>query len=98
EQLQRQLAEYKDRLDASQRQLVAYASNQEIINLPAESGGNGAAGTERSIVSDDLAALNAALAKATSDRIEAEARFRQSGSEGASAAALSNQAINNLRQ
>jgi capsular exopolysaccharide synthesis family protein len=98
EQLQRQLAEYKDRLDASQRQLVTYASNEQIINLPAESGGNGVAGTERSIVSDDLAALNAALAEATSNRIEAEARFRQSGSEGASLTALSNQAINNLRQ
>src|SRR5690606_7132482 len=39
EQLQRQLAEYKDRLDESQRQLVAYASSQEIINLPAEAPG-----------------------------------------------------------
>ena len=75
--LQRQLAEYKDRLDDSQRQLVAYASNQQIINLPSQSGGSGATTSERSIVVDNLAALNAALNEAVADRIAAEARFRR---------------------
>ncbi|MEI2559283.1 hypothetical protein, partial [Acinetobacter pittii] len=36
--LQGHLSEYKQRLDESQRQLVAYASAQQIINLPAKSG------------------------------------------------------------
>ena len=98
EVLQRQLAEYKDRLDESQRQLVAYASNQQIINLPAQSGGDGTTTQERSIVADDLASLNAALNEATADRIAAEARARRSGGAGASSEALSNNAINNLRQ
>jgi succinoglycan biosynthesis transport protein ExoP len=96
--LQRQLAEYKDRLDQSQRQLVAYASAQEIINLPSQTGGNGTATQERSIVADDLSAINSALAEATADRIRAEARFRQNGRAGFSLEALTNQAINNLRQ
>ena len=96
--LQRQLAEYKDRLDESQRQLVTYASNQEIINLPSQSVGDGSTTQERSIVVDNLAALNAALNEATADRIAAEARFRQAGGSGSSAEALSNYAINNLRQ
>ena len=96
--LQRQLAEYKERLDESQKQLVAYASNQEIINLPSQSGGDGTTTQERSIVVDNLAALNTALNEATADRIAAEARFRQAGSGGASAQALDNTAINNLRQ
>ncbi len=95
--LQRQLAEYRERLNDSQRQLVAYASNQQIINLPAQSTGDGTT-QERSIVADDLAALNAALTEATADRIQAEARSRQAGSSGATVAALANPAINNLRQ
>jgi polysaccharide biosynthesis transport protein len=95
--LQRQLAEYKERLDESQRQLVAYASSQEIINLPAQSGPGGTT-QERSIVADELAALNAALSEAVADRIQAEARFRNAGGSGSTAEALANSAINNLRQ
>ncbi|RYF10709.1 MAG: exopolysaccharide biosynthesis protein, partial [Oxalobacteraceae bacterium] len=94
--LQRQLTEYKGRLDESQRQLVAYASQQGIINLPAQGGSSGAG--ERSIVADDLAALNASLSQATADRIQMEARSQQTGRAGASTEALRNQAINNLRQ
>lgn len=96
--LQRQLAQLKERLDESQRQSVAYASAQRIINLPAQSGSDGRTTSERSIVADDLAALNAALSQATADRIQAEARYQQAGRAGASTEALRNQAINNLRQ
>lgn len=95
--LQSQLTQLKKRLDESQRQLVNYASSARIINLPAQSG-NGQSSSERSIVVDDLAALNAALAQATAGRIEAQARYQQNGRAGASAEALSNSAINSLRQ
>lgn len=97
EQLERQLAQYKERLDESQRQLVTYAAAQEIINLPLQSSAEGST-QERSIIADSLAALNAALTQATADRIEAEARYRQVGSAGTSIEALNNQAINTLRQ
>lgn len=90
--LQRQLALQKERLDESQRQLVAYASAQRIINIPSQTG------SERSIVADDLAALNAALGRATAERIQAEARYQQAGRAGESAEALRNSAINNLRE
>lgn len=96
--LQRQLAQFKDRLDASQRQLVGYASAQQIINLPAQASGDGKTTSERSIVADDLAAINATLNEATAERIQAEARYTQVGKAGASTEALRNQAINNLRQ
>ena len=96
--LQEQLGEYKDRLDRSQKQLVAYASAQQIINLPAQAGGDGTVTQERSIVADDLASLNLALNTAIADRIQAEARFRRSGTAGSSTEALNNSAINNLRQ
>ncbi len=92
--LQRQIAETKERLDESQRQLVAYATEAEIINLPGATEG----APERSIVADNLAVLNSELSRATSDRIQAEARFRLAGSGGASGQALANNAINNLRQ
>lgn len=95
--LQRQLAQLKERLDRSQRQLVGYASSQRIINLPVQSSTDGKT-AERSIVADDLAALNGALSQATADRIQAEARYQQSGRAGASTEALRNQAINGLRQ
>lgn len=96
--LQRQLGQAKERLDESQRQLVTYASAQQIINLPAQGAGNGVGAPERSIVADDLAALNSALAQATADRIQVEARYQQAGRAGASTEALRNIAINNLRQ
>lgn len=96
--LQRQLGQLKERLDESQRQLVGYASAQRIINLPAQTGGDGRTTSERSIVADDLAALNTALTQATADRIQVEARYKQAGRGGASTEALRNQAINALRQ
>ncbi|KQM87975.1 exopolysaccharide biosynthesis protein [Sphingomonas sp. Leaf22] len=95
--LQRQLAQQKERLDESQRQLVAYASQQRIINLPAQQNGDGST-AERSIVADDLASLNAALSQATAERIATEARYREIGRAGSSSEALRNQAINALRQ
>ncbi|WP_294320548.1 polysaccharide biosynthesis tyrosine autokinase [uncultured Sphingomonas sp.] len=95
--LQRQLAQQKERLDESQRQLVAYASRERIINLPAQSNADGST-SERSIVADDLASLNTALSQATAERIAAEARYREGGRAGASSEALRNQAINTLRQ
>jgi capsular exopolysaccharide synthesis family protein len=95
--LQQQLAQFKEKLDESQRQLVGYASAQRIINLPGQTG-DGKTTSERSIVADDLAALNAVLSQATAARIQAEARYQQAGAAGASTEALSNPAINNLRQ
>ncbi len=95
--LQRELGQAKERLDESQRQLVTYAEQQRIINLPAQGSGENQT-AERSIVADELASLNAALSQATADRIQAEARFREAGRAGSSAEALRNQAINALRQ
>lgn len=96
--LQQQLALQKGKLNESQRQLVSYASAQQIINLPPQTGNDGRTVSERSIVADDLAALNASLSQATADRIGAEARYQQAGRGGASTEALRNQAINSLRQ
>lgn len=95
--LQRELAQAKERLDESQRQLVAYAERQGIINLPSQGSGEKST-SERSIVADELASLNAALSQSIADRIQTEARYQQAGRGGQSSEALRNQAINSLRQ
>lgn len=95
--LERELGQVKERLDESQRQLVTYAEQQRIINLPAQGSGENQT-AERSIVADELASLNMALSQAIADRIQVEARFREAGSAGSSVEALRNQAINTLRQ
>jgi capsular exopolysaccharide synthesis family protein len=97
--LESRLDQLRRRLEESERALVGYASAQQIINLPAQSGEGENHTVERSIVADDLAALNGQLAQATADRIQAEARYGQaSGTGGAQREALSNVAINQLRE
>lgn len=95
--LQRELSQAKERLDQSQRQLVTYAEQQRIINLPSQVGGEKQT-AERSIVADELASLNGALSQATADRIAAQSRSSEAGRGGQSSEALRNQAINTLRQ
>lgn len=95
--LQRELAQVKERLNDSQRQLVTYAEQQRIINLPSQGSGENST-KERSIVADDLASINTALSQATTARIEAESRLRNEGGNGQSTEALRNQTINALRQ
>jgi len=97
--LESRLDQLRGRLEESERQLVAYASEQQIINLPAQSGQGENHTVERSLVADDLAALNGQLSQATADRVQAEARYNQArGAGGDQAEALGNVAINQLRE
>jgi capsular exopolysaccharide synthesis family protein len=75
--LEDRIAQTKSRLEDAERQLVAYAGQQEIINF---SDGSGPNAQQESLVSRTLAALNASLAEARADRIAAEARWRQANS------------------
>lgn len=77
--LQNQIDIVRGQLETSERQLVAYAQQQNIINT----GGGGASGSTPGSdagtpTADTLNALNGALAEATARRIAAEQRFRQS--------------------
>lgn len=100
--LERRLAELRNRVEQSERDVVNYASDKGIISLGRVSSGQDRAGSgsaqENTLVTQDLIALNEALAQATADRIAAEGRARASGSGGASPEALGNLAINSLRQ
>ena len=70
--LEEQIAETKARLEDTERQLVAYAGDQQIITLSDSDTGAG-----RSLVSTSLGTLNEALGEARVNRIAAEERWRQ---------------------
>ena len=93
--LEGRLAQLRKRLEDSERELVAYASRENIINLEETvDTANGRTVAQRSLQADQLAALNEELAKAEADRIRIQSLPR-SGS--ASAEALSNSTLASLR-
>ena len=94
--LETRLEQLRQKLEVSERQLVRYAAEQKLINLPAVQSAAGTQTAERSIVADDLAALNGALSAAKASRIDAEAKLQQSGGSVAEEG-LRNDAINTLR-
>lgn len=96
--LEERLKQLRARLEQSERELVSYASNKEIITLGATQGADGRTTAERTLVEENLQALNAALAEATADRMAAEANARAQAGRGANVAALSNSAITALRE
>jgi uncharacterized protein involved in exopolysaccharide biosynthesis len=71
--LEGRLADLRTRLEQSERNLVNYASNKDIVALTRMAGGTTA---EQTLVASDLEALNAELVQAMADRIAAEARLR----------------------
>ncbi|HTU12658.1 MAG TPA: polysaccharide biosynthesis tyrosine autokinase [Allosphingosinicella sp.] len=97
--LERELGRLRGVLEESERRLVAYASEQRIINIPSSVASSATPGgtqvTERPLVADDLAALNEQLNQATAARLAAGSRLRGGG--GTTPEALQNQAISSLR-
>jgi succinoglycan biosynthesis transport protein ExoP len=75
--LEQRLSQLRARIEVAERQLVSYAAQQGIVNLPASTPaqGDGGLSGERSLAVDDLATLNRELARATADRVQAESRL-----------------------
>lgn len=99
--LEGRLSSIKQRLEDSEKQLVAYAASQGIINVaPNVPGAMDQSGASQSLVAADLTSLNAALSMATSERIKAEQRWRQAqGARSQSLPeAIQNPTIQVLRQ
>ena len=100
--LEERLAQLREKLEQSERAAVGYAASQGIVTLPSASntaGGSSVNGMpDRSLVTDDLTALNTALSGATADRIAAQSHLLQATRPDASAQALSNDAITQMRQ
>jgi len=96
--LEARLGQLRERIDQSERQLVGYASREGIVTVPTtDSSGQvtSSTGTERPLLSEDLATLNRELARATADRVLAESRL--SGSAGSVTEGLQNQGISDIR-
>ncbi|WP_197458128.1 GumC family protein, partial [Erythrobacter sp. HI0077] len=70
--LQSQIAELRERLSDSERELVEYANANEILVLNA-GGETGSESAGQTLVGADLQALNMALAAAVADRVSAQA-------------------------
>lgn len=82
--LERQIAKSRSDLERSERELVAYAQAQGIINTG--SGQPGSNPTDaNSLQGESLIALNRALADATARRVAAEGAYRQGVAVGATA-------------
>lgn len=78
--VQRRLEQAKQRLEESEKQLTAYAENQQIINIAEPSRTAEGTGATQSLTTASLVALNSSLASASSERIRAEQRWRQAQS------------------
>jgi capsular exopolysaccharide synthesis family protein len=95
--LEERLDQLRERLQQSERDLVAYAASQRIINVPTSTttGTGPGATVERPLVAEDLSTLNQELNKAVAARIEAQTRLRGNGS--AAPEYVDNQTISELR-
>ena len=80
--LERQIAKTRADLEKSERQLVAYAQAQGIINTSVGEEGK-PAGDTNSLQGESLIALNQALAEATARRVAAEGAYRAGIAVGA---------------
>jgi polysaccharide biosynthesis transport protein len=84
--LERQIATVRRDLETSERQLVAYAQQQGIINMrPTEGGGGSSDTAANSLTGESLASLNQALSVAQTRRISAEQRYREALTAGQTA-------------
>lgn len=78
--LEERIAQTKDRLESAERQLVAYAANQQIINVGEPSEGAAVGSATESLTSSNLVALNSALARTRAERVAAQERWRSASS------------------
>ncbi len=94
--LERQIAKTRADLERSERQLVAYAQAQGIINTTVGEDGK-PAGDTGSLQGESLIALNRALAEATARRVAAEGAYRSASLAGAFDANQNTQALRQTR-
>ncbi len=93
--LEEKLAELRQRLEDSERNLSAYADNKEIITLSSDQTSEGKTVSQKTLASANLEALNNELARAMADRISAESEAKQRFGDKT---ALANATLNRLRE
>jgi succinoglycan biosynthesis transport protein ExoP len=81
--LEEKLATVKAQLEKSEKELVAYAQSQGIVNVtPTTTAGGAAETASSSLTASDLVAMNSALAVARGQRIAAEQKWNQARLSG----------------
>ena len=83
--LEERLADLRTRLEQSESQQIDYASRQGIVALE-RTEVDGKTTSQRTLAAADLQALNDELARATSERIAAEAEARSGGADSTAVA------------
>ena len=80
--LSQQISKTRTDLEQAERQLVAYAQAEGIINTGGAGKDGASTGDVNSLQGESLVALNAALGSATAKRMEAESAYRQGTAVG----------------
>jgi len=75
--LEERLAQVKQRLEDSEKELVAYGANQQIINVSPSMEGGSSDGASQSLTAANLSALSSMLTQAQGERIKSEQRWRE---------------------
>lgn len=95
--LETRLADLRTRLEQSERDLVNYATEQNIVRLAESRSDDGRTRTTETLASSDLSALNSALAEATAARIAAQAQLAATRQNSANSQSVANVALNQMR-
>lgn len=93
--LESELGKVRQRLEESERALVTYAGNEQLIEINRSEDAEGRT-QGQSLSEMDLEVLNRALAQARADRIDAEARLRAARSVGSSSEAIADQSLGSI--
>jgi capsular exopolysaccharide synthesis family protein len=95
--LQRQLENTRQQLERSERELIAYAREANIINLVTQEGASSGDSAGGTLVASNLVDLNRQLSDAQNARIVAQQRYAQSAAS-ASAATVADPTVQTLQQ
>lgn len=98
--LEDRISQTKARLEEAERELVSYASDQQIINIRDSGDGSVENNAASSLTSSNLVALNEKLAEARAVRIAAQERWRSANSSALMSLrpVLENQSIQRLTE
>lgn len=96
--LEQRLGELRGKLEQSERDLVNYAGEKGIVTLSRSQNAEGRTTENRTLVAEDLAALNASLADAKNGRIAAQGKLSAGRGASATELSLANPTIATLRQ
>lgn len=95
--LEQRLQALRERLERSERDLVGYAQQRNIVRLNETRSPDGRTDTTQTLLGSDIEALNTELVTATARRVEAEGQMDAARGGASTADTIGNAAVNVLR-